>query len=74
MNKFCHIVMMKDDPTIDQIREIRRRISARCDHDPKKIVDYYMALQEKFQERLVNPAKLEEDCQDEFAGTDPVTV
>lgn len=35
------------DPVIDEVREARRRISARFDHDPARLVAYYMELQER---------------------------
>ena len=35
------------DPVIDEIRETRRRISARFQHDPAKLVAYYIDLQER---------------------------
>jgi len=41
---------MKESPNdqpIDEIRELRRRISARFDHDPAHLVDHYMKLQER---------------------------
>jgi hypothetical protein len=37
---------MNDDPVIDRIREARHRISASFDHDPKKLVHYYIRLQQ----------------------------
>ena len=49
--------MMKDDPIISEIREIRHRISEKCDHDPKKLVEYYIKLQEASQERLIKSPK-----------------
>jgi hypothetical protein len=38
--------MTKDteDP-IDQVRHVRHEISAKCDHDPRKLVEHYMELQ-----------------------------
>jgi hypothetical protein len=45
---------MKSDPVIDEVRELRRRISQRFDHDPAKLVAYYMQLQEKYRDRLVS--------------------
>jgi hypothetical protein len=45
------------DPVIDQIREIRHRISARFDHDPAKLVAYYMELQKQYQGRLLQAEK-----------------
>jgi hypothetical protein len=41
------------DPIVDEIRAVRRRISERFDHDPERLVAYYMKLQEQYQERLV---------------------
>ena len=41
------------DPVIDEIREIRHRISASCDHDPAKLVAYLMQYQEQFRDRLI---------------------
>ena len=35
---------MEPDP-LQEIREIRRRISSECDHDPAKVFDYYSARQ-----------------------------
>jgi len=43
------------DPTIDEIREIRHRISERFGHDPAKLVAYYMELQEQHRDRLIKP-------------------
>jgi hypothetical protein len=41
------------DPVIDEVREVRRRISARCDHDPARLVAYYLELQKQYQDRLI---------------------
>ena len=43
---------MQTDPIIDEIRKVRSAISGRFDHDPKKLVEHYMKLQEKHKERL----------------------
>ena len=43
----------QNDPVIDEIREVRHRISARLDHDPARLVAYYMALQKQYQDRLI---------------------
>lgn len=45
------------DPTLDRIRQVRREISAEFDHDPQKLVEYYMRLQERHRDRLVRPAQ-----------------
>ena len=50
---------MKDDPTISGIREARHRISERCGHDPKRLVEYYMRLQEHHRDRLVTTERSE---------------
>lgn len=42
-----------NDPVIDEIRAIRHRISARFDHDPARLVAYYMELQKEFAGRFV---------------------
>jgi len=47
---------MKPDPAIDPIREVRHRISASVDHDPKKLVEYYRKKQKAHQERVVSRA------------------
>ena len=41
------------DPVIDEIREIRHRISAMCDHDPAKLVAYFQKIQEQYADRLI---------------------
>lgn len=43
----------ESDAVIDEIREVRHRISQRCDHDPDKLVAYYMELQERYRDRLI---------------------
>ena len=45
---------MKDDPAIAAIRKARHKISASVDHDPRKLVEHYRALQKRHQERLVS--------------------
>jgi hypothetical protein len=48
---------IRNDQPIDEIRELRRRISARFDHDPARLVAYYVKLQEQYRERLIDTAK-----------------
>lgn len=48
---------IRNDPPIDEIRELRRRISARFDHDPVRLVAYYVKLQEQYRDRLIDTAK-----------------
>ena len=45
------------DPVIEEIREVRHQISARVDHDPARLVAYYMKLQEHYRDRLIDPSK-----------------
>ena len=47
----------QSDPVIDEIRQVRQGISARFDHDPKRLVDYYMKMQERHRERLIDRPK-----------------
>ncbi|MCG8449745.1 MAG: hypothetical protein MI725_09225 [Pirellulales bacterium] len=41
------------DPVIDEIREVRHRISARFDHDPTQMVAFYLEMQKQYQDRLM---------------------
>jgi len=43
----------KTDPVIDEIREVRHRISERFGHDPQRLVAYYMEMQEQYRDRLI---------------------
>jgi len=45
------------DPVIDEVREIRHRISARLDHDPTKLVEYYIKFQEQYSDRLIDTSQ-----------------
>ena len=68
---------MQDDPAIARVREVRHRISKQFDHDPKKLVEYYMQLQERHKDRLLDLAKLkeaEEEPTKASQGTHPVRV
>ena len=47
----------RSDPVIDEIRESRHRIAARFDHDPERLVAYYIELQKQYQDRLVEAEK-----------------
>lgn len=44
---------MKDDPVIHRIRQARHRISEACEHNPKKLVAYYIERQQRHADRLV---------------------
>ena len=57
---------MQDDPVIARIREVRHRISKQFDHDPKRLVEYYMQLQERHKDRLLDVAS-DEDSEEPAA-------
>ena len=56
---------MKDDPTIAAIREARHKISASVDHDPRRLVEHYRALQKRHRARLVSRGPGTPERQDE---------
>ena len=56
-----------DDSVIDEVRAIRRRISARFDHDPARLVAYYAELQERHRDRLAE-ARDDADPSDQSAA------
>ena len=52
------------DPVIDEIRDVRHRISARFEHDPVQMVTFYMEQQKQYQDRLIEtPKSIERDEQ-----------
>lgn len=38
---------MIPDPEIDEIRAVRRRLSARCGHDLRRLFDHYKELEKQ---------------------------
>ena len=38
---------MTNEPVLDEIRRVRHAISAKINHDPRRIVAYYAALQQE---------------------------
>lgn len=58
--------MITEDLTIAQIRETRHQISQQFNHDPKKIIEYYIELQKKFQYRLFNIMDRKQKVADEL--------
>jgi hypothetical protein len=55
------------DPVIDEIREIRHSISERFDHDPEQLVAYYMEMQGRYRNQLV-------DKSEGYATREPLAV
>ena len=56
------------DPVIDEIREVRHRISARFDHDPTQMVAFYMEMQKQYQDRLIETTQSAELGRDQPAA------
>ena len=56
------------DPAIDEIREVRHRISARFDHDPAQMVAFYMEMQKQYQDRLIENTQSAELRRDQPAA------
>jgi hypothetical protein len=49
---------MKNDPVLDRIQEARQLISKQCDHDPKKLIAYYLQRQKNHPQKLVDSHKV----------------
>jgi hypothetical protein len=45
------------DPVIDEIRAVRSRISARFDHNPEQLIQYYIELPKRHADRLIGGSK-----------------
>ena len=45
---------MKSDPDIEEVRRIRRLISAEYGNEPRCILDYFAEIQARVKDRLVN--------------------
>jgi hypothetical protein len=43
----------QSDPVVDEIREVRRRISQQVNHHPQKLVAHYLEVQKQYRERLL---------------------
>ena len=46
-------LMKEAEDPIERIRRTRHEISAKCDHDPRKLVEHYMELQKRHADRLI---------------------
>jgi hypothetical protein len=47
----------KHDDGLDWLRDIRRKMAAGFDHDPKKAAAYYQKLERRYAHRLYHPAE-----------------
>ena len=54
------------DPVVERIREARHQISEENAHDPAKLVAYYIELQKRYSERLVESSLTEQDGAESF--------
>ena len=48
---------MNSDPVIDEVRSVRRKISASYGHDIRKMIADHMEQQERFTDRLIRPGQ-----------------
>ena len=48
------------DPPVDEIRELRQRISDRFRNDPAALIAHYLKLQEQYRDRLIDSAATSE--------------
>jgi hypothetical protein len=42
------------DPVIEEIREVRHRISERFGHDPERLFQHYLELQEEYRDQWLD--------------------
>ncbi len=50
---------LKDDIAIEELREVRHRISAEQGHSPQNLVNYYIELQKKCENRLEHATQID---------------
>ena len=48
---------MNSDPVIDEVRSVRRKISASYGHDVRKMIADHMEQQQRYAARLVMPGR-----------------
>lgn len=44
----------RNDPLLEELDKARRRIFQRCDHDPAKVLAYYMEYLKQYADRLIS--------------------
>jgi hypothetical protein len=47
------MIKKKPEDPIARVRRVRHEISAKFDHDPRKLVEHYMELQKQHTARLI---------------------
>ena len=64
------------DYEIDEIRRIRREISARFDHDVDKLIAHYQALEEKYRKsgkyKFVDPPNEKPEAATKLTGKEKI--
>jgi hypothetical protein len=58
--------MTKPDPGIEHIRQVRHKISAEHEHDPKRLIKHYEKLQDRYSDRILEPTASEEETPTEI--------
>ncbi len=56
---------MQPDSPIARVRKARHKISEEHGHDPKRLVEHYMELQEQYQGRLVESTEPDPKAEDD---------
>jgi len=62
---------MNDDPAIQQVRDVRHKISENLNHDAEKIVEYYRQRQERHGSRLENHQNETQQDNENVVGQTP---
>jgi uridine kinase len=57
---------MKKDEDIRAVRDIREKISSEFGNDPERLVEHYIAEQERYRHRLLQPVGDQHDATDGF--------
>ena len=53
--------MQHDDEGLEAVRDVRKAISAEFDDDPERLVEHYIAQQERHRDRLLRPPGAQPD-------------
>ena len=62
------------DPVIDELREIRHRISVMCDHDPATLIAYFRRIQDQYPDRLITSPRFATTSATEQLGHDQAST
>ncbi len=52
--------MMTEDEGIRLVRNVREKISAEFANDPDRLIEHYIAEQERYRERLIQPGAVQQ--------------